>query len=496
MHFHAVWWLMKVFDPEAKPGLSAAHFRKICENGLGDGNNSYAHSMAWLEDYLYLGTFRSIFVGMRVAQQKISIDQWPVPVFPPYSPEFERASRPEIWRYHIPSQHWERLYQAPIVTSEDHPEGYSRELGYRGMVAFQGKSDLKPVIYASTFSRPLGPGPLILRCEDGKAFFPVGRPGLVGLPVNSLRCMIVFKDRLFTAPTGAPKGNPNTSLVTVVYESSDPAKGDWHPINEPGFGDPGNRTIFEIASFGDYLYAGTLNNKGFQIWRSRVEGKPPYQWEKVIEGGAERGSLNQAVASMVAFKGALYVGSAIQGGGYDPVNNIGPAGSEIIRVHPDGSWDLMVGDARKGRKPLSGLSAGFNSAFNGYLWKMGAYNGWLYAGTLNWSTMLRFTNIQSRQGRVPRLFDSVGAENVVSQEGGFDLWRTHDGENWLPVTRRGFGNPYNYGVRNIVPTSYGLFIGTANPFGPKVATQVDGEWIYTDNPDGGLEIWHGNLDSA
>lgn len=81
---------------------------------------------------------------------------------------------------------------------------------------------------------------------------------------------------------------------------------------------------------------------------------------------------------------------------------------------------------------------------------------------------------------------------MVQQQGGFELWRSYDGENWLPVTRQGFGNPYNYGVRNIVSTPYGVFIGTANPFGPRVAKQIeDGKWIYVDNPNGGLEVWLG-----
>ena len=47
---------------------------------------------------------------------------------------------------------------------------------------------------------------------------------------------------------------------------------------------------------------------------------------------------------MTMFKGALYVGSGIQGGGIDTQNKIGPAPPELIRIHPDGSWDLIVGE--------------------------------------------------------------------------------------------------------------------------------------------------------
>jgi hypothetical protein len=82
----------------------------------------------------------------------------------------------------------------------------------------------------------------------------------------------------------------------------------------------------------------------------------------------------------------------------------------------------------------------------------------------------------------------------VANETGGELWRSVDGENWLPVNRRGFDNPYNIGIRSMASTPYGLFIGTANPFTPKVAVKRKGEWTYIDNPAGGTEIWRGTLD--
>lgn len=478
------------FNPAPNPGLRACDFTQVCPNGFGDGNNSYAHSMAVIGDYLYVGTFRCILIGVRRAQKQAQIDLWPVPLLTAYTPEYEAVARGEIWRLHLPTRQWERVQQAPYIT-DDEGNTFSRELGYRGMTVFQGKSDSAPAIYTSSYSRSKGAGPIILRCEDGKTFKPVGQPGLVGLPVNSLRSMVSFKGRLFTAPTGSIKGNPNYSLVTVLYESHDPVAGDWRPINEPGFGDTNNKTIFEIASFGDHLYAGTLNNEGFQLWRSTVEGEPPYDWELVLSGGAERGKLNQGVASMVVFKDALYIGTAIQGGGIDPIHKIGPAGAEILRFNRDGSWDLLVGDARNGREPASGLSAGFNSLFCGYIWRMAVHDGWLYAGTMDWSSMLQFTRTEGRTGRIARLFETVGLDNMAAYHGGFDLWRTYDGNNWLPVSRRGLGNFYNYGVRTLTSTNYGLFVGTANPFGPSVAKRTDGEWGYVPNPKGGLEVWQG-----
>ncbi len=44
----------------------------------------------------------------------------------------------------------------------------------------------------------------------------------------------------------------------------------------------------------------------------------------------------------------------------------------------------------------------------------------------------------------------------------------------------------------------GLFIGTANPFGPREAKRLGSqwEWTYEDNPRGGLEVWLGDARRA
>ena len=117
-------------------------------------------------------------------------------------------------------------------------------------------------------------------------------------------------------------------------------------------------------------------------------------WEKIIDRGAYRGAFNQCVLSMRPFKGALYVGSAIQGGGIDRQHKIGPAPPELIRIFPDGQWDLLVGEARntpEGKKrPLSGYMPGFDNFFNGYFWRMCEHDGWLYLSTFDWSAVLGY----------------------------------------------------------------------------------------------------------
>jgi hypothetical protein len=136
---------------------------------------------------------------------------------------------------------------------------------------------------------------------------------------------------------------------------------------------------------------------------------------------------------------------------------------------------------------------------------MREHAGCLYAGTCDWSTLIPFT--VSRPAQVRTSFESyedadlsiifndlmhwIGPENLVKFEGGFDLWSTEDGAHWTPVTTNGFGNPYNYGLRTMVSTPYGLFLGTANPFGPEIATRTESGWRYEPNPQGGAEVWWG-----
>lgn len=49
-------------------------------------------------------------------------------------------------------------------------------------------------------------------------------------------------------------------------------------------------------------------------------------------------------------------------------------------------------------------------------------------------------------------------------ERGFDLLVSEDGKNFDVITRNGFGDPHNHGLRTFAVTDGGLCIGTANPF--------------------------------
>ncbi|MBT8419655.1 MAG: hypothetical protein KJO08_02210 [Gammaproteobacteria bacterium] len=488
-----------MLTPEPPPGLRETAFRKICENGFGDGYNAYAYSAVWFREHLYIGTSRANLCLLKFAMPFVRIDTWPVDCpYQNYTRAFERlAARGEIWRYDPITSLWERLFRAPFVRDGEGVR-FSRDLGYRGMTVFQGRSDQAPALYVASWARSRGQGPEILRSTDGRVFTPVAKPRFKSaredITVTAIRALTPYKGRLFTAPTGASKGNVNMAWTSLIFETADPVSGQWYSVNDPGFERPPEvAVIYEMAVCHDYLYAGTGGINGFQIWRTQAEGSPPYKWEKILSNGAGRGALNQGVVSMIAYKDCLYVGTGIQNGGYDHRWKIGPAAAEIIRIHADGQWDIVIGSARDGKEPISGFGAGFNNYFCGYIWRMGIHEGWLYVGTMDWSVILRFVDLENKPMKSARLLAEMGVERFIDYQGGFDLWRTWDGENWLPVTKTGFGNPFNYGCRNIVSTPHGLFICTANPFGPKVATRIGKEWkwAYRDNPHGGLEVWQG-----
>lgn len=488
-------------------GLSRRHFVPLARNGLGDPLNAYPHSMAWHDGALYVGTTRSNLCMLRVSKIHAKFTHWPVEC-----PDslYDQDMHAQIWRWDLadvgaPSipgaaPGWRLVYRAPAITT---PQGeiLPRELGYRCMTVFQGRSDPSPGLYVATYAPARGLGVRILRyLEPGEAE-EIPLPADMERDIITLRVLTPFKGRLFISPTGRAGGQPNIAGSAVIYVSDDPRSGRWERANEPGFGDRENLGVFELAACGDWLYAGTGTGRGYQVWRTRAEGPPPYAWERVLVQGAYRGPTNQGVASLCPFGEALYVGSGIQHGGIDSANKVGPAAPELVRIHPDGSWDLIVGNGREtpdGSRPaLSGLPPGFGNFFAGYFWRMAAHDGWLYLGTFDWSTMLRYAD----QSRWPRRFrlamERVGLEAVFAHQAGADLHRSRDGVNWVPVTRNGFDNPYNYGIRTLESTPFGLAVGAVNPFGPRVAEPPDpadptSTWHYRANPDGGMEVWLGS----
>lgn len=476
----------------APRGLTIADFRPIGRNGFGDPQNAYSHSMAYFNGQLYVGTTRNSMALLKLFPpiDTPAMDPWPVRA---PSRVQDLDMRGQIWRWSGKPGEWEQVFRSPLIFGKDGEE-VPRDLGFRGMAVFQGRSDPAPALYVASMSTVLrGTAAHILRTYDGTEFVPVSEPGLGNPNISTFRALVAFDGHLYVPPAGEGV-TFNTNRRSVVMRSADPDVGSWEPACEPGFGDPTNNGIFEMVEFNGHLYAGTFNHyQGYQIWKTPANGGGPCRWTKVIERGAYRGPLNEIAMSLCPFDGALYVGSAIQNGGYDRYNLVGPAAGEIIRIYPDDSWDLLVGTPRETpdgvKYPLSGLGPGFDNIFAAYIWRMVVHDGWLYVTTFDWSIFLLYANRASPTAR--RLAGELGVDRLIETAGGFELRRTKDGVNWITVSPNGLGNPFNYGGRTLVSTPEGLFIGTANPFGPEVAAKLASPWTYVPNPDGGTEVWLG-----
>jgi len=431
------------------PIIDAAGFRVVAANGLGRPSNTSTRSMAYFRDALYVGTSSGNVSGS--------------------------DDRPRILRYDPEGDTWTTVYESPLVEADarsfvpdlnlimaakarEQRHGrrqrnttgpVPRDVGFRSMHVFQGRSDKEPALYAATMSRP---GGIILRSEDGETFSQIGEVGLGNRDLYSFRGLTSFDGRLFTSPAGTVTDewlDRNIAPEAKVYVTDDPASGKWAEASEIGFGDPANYAIYALSTAHGYLYAGTANpERGFQLWRTAAKGDPPFTWEQIVVDGAGAYNLNLAAATMTEFNGALYVGSGITGFGYDTVHDIGPASAELIRVHANGSWDLIAGRMRftkQGLKvPLSLLGPGLDDFYNSVVWALGVHDGVLYLGTHQWEA---FRSVE------------VNAPQVV---GGYQLWGSEDGENWQVLIEDGNGNPADIGVRTLASTPFGLVVGTHN----------------------------------
>jgi hypothetical protein len=428
--------------------IAPRQFAVAATGGAGQPNAATVRSMAFFRGALYLGTSCENIPGADDA--------------------------PRILRSAAPPDGWETVYESPLTEPgpralvPDRQIGLQlagrdfsslgrrrsdrrvpRDVGYRAMCVFQARSDPEPALYVSTMSRG---GGRLLRSQDGRNFAEVGPPGLGNPDLYSLTGLTAMGGLLFAIPAGVVSNealDPDRPPEATVYVSDDPGTGNWRAAVSPAFGDPRNIAVSGLAAAHGYLYAGTINpHRGFQLWRTAAAGEPPYAWQPIVNDGAGSFSRNLAAAAMAEFDGALYVGSGMSGYGYDIEHDVGPASAELVRVYPDGTWDLIAGHPRfseAGLKvPLSLLGAGFGDFYNATIPALAAHDGALYLGTRQWEAV--------------RTLD-LGADRIV---GGYQLWASENGEDWHRVIEDGRGNPAQIDIAALASTPLGLAVGTGN----------------------------------
>lgn len=421
-------------------------FRVVASGGAGRPADASAQCMAFFRGALYLGTAGANLPGSDNA--------------------------PRILRYAEETGEWETAYQSPLVepgarsavpdrrivahigdagAADSGQRGGAgpRDTGYRSMCVFQAGSDQEPALYVSSMARG---GGVLLRSRDGRSFEQVGEAGLGDPDLYSLASLTAFGDRLFALPAGSVTNDhldPILPPQATIYVCDEPAAGQWREACPAGFGDARNLGVTALGVAHGLLYAGTINpERGFQLWRTAAAGEPPYRWEPVARDGAGAFNHNLIVSAMREFNGALYVGSGITGFGHDVVHDVGPASAELMRVHADGTWDLIAGRMRfteSGLKvPLSLLGPGLGDLYNSVVCSLAAHDGVLYLGTHQWEAV---RGIESDAGQLV---------------GGYQLWASENGEDWQVVLDDGHGNPAALGIPALASTPIGLFAGSWN----------------------------------
>lgn len=291
--------------------------------------------------------------------------------------------------------------------------------------------------------------------EDGTAFhrLPSAAEGI------GFRRLVPFEGRLVGLPLPSPTPKKNAPEAPVLFTSVAPVDGHWQPYFIPGFRDHANENISQLAVFDGCLWAATQNStRGYQLYRIRPgeDGglAPP---ELVLACGAYRYALHQHAVGLVGFKGCLYLAS----GALQPALGSRQADNpEIIRLRPDGSWDVVVGMPRFSpfglKLPLSTMCEGFDQPYDAALLFFLAHAGWLWAG--------------------------------VRAAGRFQIWASTDGENWEGYSHASLDGIETTQLLSVTPTEAGLLILRVrpDPVAPRTVHRLAFEAI--DDPRSGTPI--------
>lgn len=394
---------------------------------------------------------------------------------------------------------------------------------------------------------------------------------------TGIRGMCVYQDQLVISNVTMDATTGKSSATLLI--SSDPEKGFTQIADsESLFNYPAYRyadsiyggSIWDMVEYNNSLYVsictGTLDNmpnkntmQSFALVRGDRNADGTFTWTPVAGDQKKDGArytfgidperTRSGAANLMVFNDYLYIGEyndeeiALErilfsktgknadgqfGGGLDCrfLNANLDQSVNLYRMDKNENMELVVGNSTKmfPNGSLSGLKSGFGRNENQYIWRMEVYDGKLYVGTHDASSLLecfgQFVNgnllkrtpsewkdqwsylkalMKALQTVDPNgngnpdalaqtikfsynfVFKNITVRNMASAikllnylrtaKRGFDLYVTEDGVNFETVTIDGFGDPYNHGLRVFATTDQGLCLGTANPF---YGTQI---WI-------------------
>jgi hypothetical protein len=435
--------------------------------GFGDKQNSYSWGMAWFKGKLYVSTARNVLCVEGATANYYFPGQGyyktsPDPSVTCPADEYDLDLRAEIWAYDPTNtaQPWTRVYQSPTVANPaESGKTIARDIAYRDMsvVTINGVQTLVVAgvtageyIHNADFTPSL-PAPRLLLSTDGLTFAeapfsgPVSANWVTG--PNSTPQIPNPYPMGFRAIQQLPDGR--IFVTATVSLTGDGVVAQFNPATK-AFTQVGPPTLraYEMQVFNNQLYVGTADANGYGVYRtngSTTDANGYFSYTPIVTGGAGRGSSMLSVVSMHVFQGRVYVGASGWFNG---------ASTELIRISPDDSWDVVVGAPRTyngvAKNPISGYIDGFDNFFNVHFWRMEDINGVLFVGTNDSSWLFR---------TIPWL------DSLLSWQYGYDMYASCDGQFWSPVTINAFGNDstYNFGARTLATDGAGDgYVGSAN----------------------------------
>ena len=415
--------------------------------------------------------------------------------------------------------------------------------------------------------------PVYLGLNSAKDYAAAYKQGIS----TGIRGMCVYNDQLVISNVTMDAATGKSSATLLI--SSDPEKGFTQIADSDSlFNYPAYRysdsiyggSIWDMVEYNNSLYVsictGTLDNmpnnntmQSFALVRGDQNADGTFTWTPVAGDQKKDGArytfgidperTRSGAANLMVFNDYLYIGEyndeeiALErilfsktgknadgqfGGGLDCrfLNANLDQSVNLYRMDKNENMELVVGNSTKmfPNGSLSGLKSGFGRNENQYIWRMEVYDGKLYVGTHDASSLLecfgQFVNgnllkrtpsewkdqwsylkalmealttvdpngtgnpdtlAQTIKFSYNFVFKNITVRNIASAikllnylrtaKRGFDLYVTEDGVNFETITIDGFGDPYNHGLRVFATTDQGLCLGTANPF---YGTQI---WI-------------------
>lgn len=472
-------------------------FKRISYNGwesidnLRD-KNDYAWSMKFYqpdggaEGQLYVGSGNNV-LGLVVSQLEailLAEDELIPPIYAPEVRRYQPGSETRTWE--------------SVLDYKDVMEEGDEIFGFRYLQEYRSLATGKKHLYAAT----MGNNAILWRSESGdpgtwERFWESGENG-------SIRYVADHNGIMYIA------------LATDIPFVKDPGEiwasdgEDVWPVVRDGFGNPENRGFQFLTSWNGWLYTGTNNPvEGYEIWKFAGPESNLQQGDLVTDGvplitGGGPSDINVWAATPAVFKGHLYVGSMIPIG-FEVETGKGFKGTDIVRIAPDDSWEVVVGP-----DSLSGYGSGFDRLWNVYCWQMAEHEGTLYASTFDLSTIVRFG-----ASMIPATLDSLpevllaglrvvlnggiqgtdyGFEKPVDDKElglplndvfnfGADIYKSVDGVNWEPLTTDGLGHPRNYGFRTMQSVGDTFYLGSANAFEGLQIWEAQGTGSFSGNAE-------------